>query len=226
MKKLNILSPNHYNVFTAKEVNLPELKAALFPLFIIGLLSSPAVAVLYVEDFEYAKPDQNDFINGLFHHSIKELPPMDLPIWDISDEWSPPDGTALNLRPALDEITFILEPGEYIDYVSVDVISWADDTTVKVYYDVYFGDYSVQGEAIAEIPSGWDWGHPLEFDPSDSIYDEDRIEIYEVILSSSEGGFDNLVINVIPEPATLLLFGLGVAFLRKRHWLLTSRSSL
>jgi hypothetical protein len=50
----------------------------------------------------------------------------------------------------------------------------------------------------------------------DIYLDCDRIEIYKVILSSSEGGFDNLTINVVPEPATLLLFGLGAAFLRKR----------
>jgi len=217
--KKRIVFPSHYcSISTPDGVNITKLNALLFFVLVVSfILSSPAVAEIYLEDFNYEKPDQNDFTNGVFNHSIEELPPLDIPLWDISDEWSPPDGTALNLWPAVDEITFNLDPGEYIDYVSVDVISWADDTTVKVYYDVYFNGGSTQGETIAEIPSGWDWGYPLEFDPGDFFYGEDRIEIYEVILSSSQAGFDNLTINVVPEPATLLLFGIGAAFLQKRR---------
>jgi len=218
VKKQTVLSPYYYSISNPEGLNVLKLHVALFSIVIICfLLSSLAGAEIYVENFNYAKPDQNDFINGLFHHSIEELPPMDLPIWDISDEWSPPDGTALNLRPALDEITFDLEPGEYIDHFSIDIISWTTDTNCVAYYDIYFDDFTTQGETIIQCMPGHGW---LSADPGnirDVYFGCDRIEIYKVILSSSEGGYDNLTINVVPEPATLLLFGLGATFLRKRR---------
>jgi hypothetical protein len=210
---------NYYSISTAKGVNLPKLNVLILSVLIISSTSSSAVAELYVEDFEYEKPGRNDFTNGVFQHNILPIPPLNLPVWDISNFGSPPaDSNALDLWPAIDEITFDLGPGEYIDYVSLDVISWAADTTVEVYHDVYFNNgSSTQGELEIQCMPDHGWNSEDTGFLRDIYLDCDRIEIYKVILSSSEGGFDNLTINVVPEPATLLLFGLGAAFLRKRR---------
>jgi len=185
---------------------LPKLKVVLFFMLIICLiLSSPASAIQYIEDFEYDKPDQNDFINGLFQHSIKSKTPLNRPYWDITDIVipSPPSGNFLLLAPAVDEITFALDPGEYVDFVSIEFCDYANSTIFEV--------TGTLGRYTSEI--FWNDGIWESTDTSGQPLGQ----ITMVRLISSEGGFDNLTINVVPEPASLLLFGLGAAFLRKRR---------
>jgi hypothetical protein len=205
VKKLTALSPNHYSIFTAKKVDLSKLKAALFSVLITCILSSHASAVQYVEDFEYEKPAQNDFTNGIFQHSIELKPPLDYLFWDITDDSvpPPPDCNFLLLAPAIDEITFALDPGEYVDYASIEFCDYANSTIFEV--------TGTLGRYTSEIFwNGGTWesadtcGQPLG-------------QITMIRLISSEGGFDNLTINVVPEPSTLLLLSLGAAFLRKRR---------
>lgn len=201
-KKETVFLPNYYAISTAKRVNMIKLSVVLFFVLIISLmLSSPAVALMYVEDFEYDKPDQNDFTNGVFNHNIMPMPPLNSPFWDISDFGSPPSGNALDLWPAADEVTFNLSLGEYVDYVSIDFIDWLGDTTFEV-----FGTLDTYSVSI--LPGGW---------TSADTSGQNLGQITMVKLSSYEGAFDNLTINVVPEPATFLLFGLGAAFLRKKR---------
>ncbi len=204
MKKHTVF-PSHYcSISTPAGVNITKLNVALFFVLIISfILSSPAVAEIYVEDFNYEKPDQNDFTNEVFHHNIMPIGILDIPVWDISDEWLPPSGNALDLWPAIDEITFDLAPGEYVNYASIEFCDYANSTIFEV--------TGTLGKCTAEIFwNGGAWqtantsGQPLG-------------QITMIRLISSEGAFDNLTINVLPEPATLLLFGFGTAFLRKRR---------
>jgi len=165
------------------------------------ILSSPALSVLYVEDFEDdSNPSLPGFASEIFQHNIVPIPGVGYAVWEISDIVSPPSGNALNLWPALDEITFDLGPGEYVDYASIDFADWGGGTTFRVIGTL--GTYS----AFAPMQG---WGSANTDEP---IFGQ----ITMIKLSSFEGGFDNLTINVVPEPATLLLLGLGAALLRKR----------
>lgn len=179
----------------------------LFLALIIGLiLTAPAMAVQHVEDFEYETPGSNSFTNGVFQHNI--LPPTGgqpgSEHWEISDVGLPPSGNALDLWPAIDEITFNLDPGEYVDYAAVDSVDWGGNTTFEVIgtLDTYL---------VSIISGSWnDW-------VSVDTTGQNLGEITMVKLISNEGAFDNLTINVVPEPATLLLLGLGSLGLTRKQ---------
>jgi len=164
------------------------------------MLSSPAPAVVYVENFEDdSNPTEPGFASSIFNHNI-------LPVdgWGLLDDVGPPfpSGYALYLWPAIDEITFDLGPGEYVDYAAIDFQDWGGATTFDVIGTL--DSFSVQTSS-----SAWQ---------TVDTTGQNLGQITMVRLSSYEGGFDNLTINVVPEPATILLFGLGtLAVLRKRR---------
>jgi hypothetical protein len=170
----------------------------------ILLLTSLANATLYVENFNYSKPDSNSFSNGIFNHSIIPVPDLTYSAWDISDHSSPPSGNALQLWPAIDEITFNLQPGQYIDYVSCDRINWAKETVMEIYCE----DGMIRDKLYAT--GIWYF----------SETEEEALEmigpVTKIRLISSEGAFDNLTVNVVPEPAAILFLSLGGVILTKR----------
>ena len=78
------------------------------------------------------KEDSNSFTNGVFQHNIVPMPGLGSIGWEISDFGSPPSGNALGLWPAIDEITFNLDPGDYVDYIAIDSVDWGGNTTFEV----------------------------------------------------------------------------------------------
>ncbi len=183
-------------------VSTTKLQILVFALIVGLMLSSPALSVEYVEDFEDdSNPGQPGFASEVFQHSIVPIPGSDHAVWDIGDWGSPPGGNALCLWPALDEITFDLGPGEYVDYAAIEFIDWGGATTFEVVGTL--DTFSVQ-----PLSTGWQ--------PADTG-GENLGQITMIKLYSYEGGFDNLTINVVPEPTTLFLLGLGAIVLRKRR---------
>ncbi len=179
----------------------------LLALIVCLILTTPTMAVQHVEDFEYPKPASNTFTNGVFQHNIVPHAGMQpgSEHWDISDAGPPPSGNALDLWPAVDEVTFNLAAGEYVDYAAVDAIDWGGNTTFEVIGTL--GTYSV--------PFTYNgMNHWTTVDTTG----QNLGEITMIKLSSYEGAFDNLTINVVPEPTTLLLLSFGgLALMRKRR---------
>ncbi len=177
-----------------------NLHLLFFALITCLMLSSSAPAAVYVEDFEDdSNPSQPGLASSIFNHNL-------LPVdgWGLLDDVGPPypTGYALYLWPAIDEITFDLGPGEYVDYAAIDFQDWLGATTFEVIGTL--GSFSVESSSMA-----WQ---------TVDTTGQNLGQIMMVRLTSNEGGFDNLTINVVPEPATLLLFALGgLALLRKRR---------
>ena len=186
------------------------MKQLLF-LAAVCLLASSAAAVTYVEDFEYADPETFGFTSpdGIFYHQTVTQPssPSDNYVLDDLSSYlaTPRDGQSMLIWDGYDKLTFNLQPGQYVESVSLDYFNI--DGTAQI---------SVLG---TEFNYTW---NPL---PGASIWESidtsgiDFGQITEVRFGSltGESAFDNITINVVtPEPATLALLGLGGLILRKR----------
>ena len=173
--------------------------------YLILLLTSLAKGTYHIEGFEYPKPDSNSFSYDIFQHNIMPQPGLDYVSWNISDYGSPPSGNALQLWPAIDEITFTLAPGQYINYISYELINWTEETTVEISLEQCFlvGTFYAKGEWYFCDSTDW--------------HEEWMGGIIKVRLISDEGAFDNITVNVVPEPTTITLFALGCVILRRRR---------
>ena len=184
-------------------------KVMLLLFSITVILVSHAPADIVIEDFNsYAsKPATTEFDNGVFHHSINKLNPNDPsdPAWDIST--SNPSGpsfadNALDLFPAQDIVTFNLTPSQYIDFASVKVMNWGNLSLI-IFKDVD----GISHTDVITVQNQW------------FTYDTSALglgNLQSITLFSYNGAFDDLEVNVVPEPVSILLIGAGGLMARRR----------
>jgi len=181
-------------------------KVMFLLLSITVIVASYAPGVIVTEDFNSytSKPSTSEFDNGIFHHSINQNNPPN-PAWDIStyNPNGPPFAdNALDLWPAQDIVTFNLTLGQYVDFASVKVINWGNLSMI-IFEDV---DATKHQEFIT-VQDQW------------LTYDTLALglgHLQSITLFSYNGAFDDLQVNVVPEPITILLIGAGGLMIRRR----------
>jgi len=162
-------------------------------------LVTPAFGRLIVEDFDEGAGGGFD---AAFNHAFFPHPGM-YSWWDLTTNHFTHDSYALVLAPAIDEVTFNLNPGEYVDWVGIRMDDGCPGTCTV--FEVIGTDDSATFSASDDS-----WGP----------YDTTGLELGEITmlyLSSHEGAFDDLTINVVPEPATLTLLAVGLALSMRRE---------
>ena len=173
---------------------------------LVAIVSVQASALIITEDFNgyTSKPLTSEFDNGIFHHNIIETNPPGSN-WDIStfnSSGTPFADNALNLLFVQDIVTFDLASGQHIDFASVKAINWGP--TIIIFDPVNGTDHTVS----ITTPSGW------------FTYDTSGLglgSLQSITLYSYDGAFDDLEVNVVPEPISILLVGAGsVLVLRRR----------
>lgn len=108
---------------------------------------------------------------------------------------------SLFIGSGTDYVTFNLEPGQFVDYAEVWLTSNQNDPPA------YFHVIGTEGELLIDVPGSFT--SPLTRVDTASAHVG---EIVEIRLTGFEGYFDDLTINVVPEPGTILLFVLAGLF--------------
>lgn len=171
-------------------------------LTVCGLAASPALGDRLVEDFESGPT--GGFNNPAFVHRIDIDEIAGGPVnQSFTTDLAVSPSHSLFLRPGGDYITFDLADGQYVDYAEAWI---AGEPLLPAFFHVLGVD---------------DAGDPLEVWYS-SEGDDALIfvstegagfaRIDEIRLTAMKYGFfDDVAINVVPEPASLCLLALGVA---------------
>ncbi len=168
----------------------------------------PAVSAetFQIEDFE------NGTVAGFDPFFNYELLGQGLngPAWEIMDDFITGSGHLLfgsGDPPITVNVTFNLAPGEYVDYVAIDIADRSGfnrtsgvrfigpGSTAAVGYDVdsrVFATFDTAGLGLSRI---------------DSIQ----------LLGNLESHFDNITVRVVPEPAAATLLATGLAWMTLRR---------
>ncbi len=190
-------------------------KACLVLLIACGITTGQVWGAVQIEDFE-GGPD-GGFNNPVFDHEVLASEVTGLgPIYEFAADDSTPPDHSLHLFPATDYITFNLDAGAFVDYAEVwmmGTFSVPDGPGIGLGEPIYPAMFRVLGvdgsgaqvDVTYNAPvSGGDW-HFYSTDGAGFA------EITEIRLTGVKtGSFDDLTINITPEPATLGLLALGL----------------
>jgi hypothetical protein len=174
-------------------------------LLVMLTLCQPVYALIYVEDFEHDfNPGEGGFASSIFDHKIEPMLEVRNPYYSFSLISGNQTDFSLFLSFMVDEITFSLEPGQYIESASIRLNGMNGLATFT----------AIGTEDIFTVStSEHRW---ITVDTLNSPTDIGAITGI-TLEGSLNGHFDDLEIHVVPEPATVLLFGLGALALRRRR---------
>jgi hypothetical protein len=161
-----------------------------------GVLASPLRGAILVEDFEDGGAGGFD---PAFKHQLLPVPPNTEAYWEL-------DGAVLWLYPAIDEVTFNLAPGQHVEWASVTLVDHDPGGSIT---------------GVEFVGTAGSVTFPAVQVGVEETYDTTGLnlgEIQMIRLASYEGWFDDLTIDVVPEPATAMLLALtGLALPRRRR---------
>lgn len=173
--------------------------------FVLCLLVANAEAVIYTEDFEYSQPSGSAWTSadGIFTHTMS-----DDAIWEINGETN----QRMILTRGTYTITFNLLPEQ-----SVDVIGF--DYTINDLWQTTFNVYTPGFMNTIGIDSGSPYYPTFDSDLwclSTSVYRAYAISLFSSAEADLGLSFDNISINVVPEPTSIILLGFGAVVIRRR----------
>ena len=115
-----------------------------------------------------------------------------------------PDDHWLSLAPGMDVVTFNLEPGQYVVWASATLLDYCGLACTSVEYLGTNGSVLFANTKIGE----------------EQVFDTTALDlgiIHTAILRGNESFFDDLIIEVAPEPGSLVLFLVGVSACARRR---------